>query len=364
MSAPATSIAQDSLRGTAVKSGAVLLTEYMPAGPALVINTGTDRVWLGTGSQVNPSNGIPLEAGAFVGWNRAGELWLLLDPAATSSSALVLATSAIELWEQSPATVGAAVASYMATSGLAASIGVQVAQQANQLGIPPTFEGAVVYDGYLVQPANTANVVAFDFSGSATASIYITGISKTCQISYQWIDTTTGLPYTTKNISIGSAGTKIQFQTPVRSPTLQIVLTDVNTATPPHIRIYATNRELVHDEISGDLTFTGSVTSPIVGANVMAGNFVSKGGPHSYRASYPTAQNSSIGACLVGFQVVDAFNTLRNQYFFDGAQGGVSGTMTAGTGTVVLPPGVLNFVYLARTATAATAFLDVWSGTP
>jgi hypothetical protein len=123
-------------RSFTIQPGAdpVLLTEYMPASGALVINTGTAGVVaLGTNSAVLPSTGVPLEPGTAVPWITPGQLWAYLDPTTTSSPVTVYLTSNIAGWTPSPAAIAAAAALAIAAQGIPS---VYVAQQLDNIAMP------------------------------------------------------------------------------------------------------------------------------------------------------------------------------------------------------------------------------------
>lgn len=95
----------------------VMLTEYAFPG-CLVINTAAaGLVWLGTGSGVGPSGGVPLEPSTSAKWTQNGQLWAMLDPAATASVTIVL-TDRVDGWEQDPTVIAEITAQQLLASGI------------------------------------------------------------------------------------------------------------------------------------------------------------------------------------------------------------------------------------------------------
>jgi len=223
MSAP-TTIPADAIRAT-VTSTAKLVTEYMPAAPATVINTGTDRVWIGSGSEVSPSNGVPVEAGAYVVWNRAGVLYAVLDPAATSSSAEIYASTALSAWQPSPAAIAAELL-------------------AN--GVPNVLTETQIYDQVI--PRNTSPA-AIDVSGYASLQITVTpqNTPQNEMIYYWSSDGSTQL--------VGDFLSNTFQELPVRAQWLQLV--NQSTTTDVLVTIVGSNRSLAsgHDQAG---SFTNS----------------------------------------------------------------------------------------------------------
>lgn len=103
-------------RTITVTHAPVMLTEY---APVTVINAATTaRVWLAASSSVSPGSGVPLDAGTSYDWATAGQLWAVLDPAATDASVSLVITGSGGDWTPSPVTIGAAVAAELATQGV------------------------------------------------------------------------------------------------------------------------------------------------------------------------------------------------------------------------------------------------------
>lgn len=90
---------------------ALLLTEYAagPDAPLSVINISDVRIWVGTTSSVGPQAGTPIDPNTSLAWTTPGQLWAVVDPAATDSAKVVL-TSSTSAWTPSPASIGLQVA--------------------------------------------------------------------------------------------------------------------------------------------------------------------------------------------------------------------------------------------------------------
>lgn len=185
-----------------VGKAALLLTEY---APVTVINTSTSTVYVAGTSSVGPSNGVPVEAGTALPWKTSGQLWAVLDPAATDSSATVVLTGATDTWSPSPATIAAevassalatAIANAIAASTLAAETAAQIqastlatdtavstAQQLLAGGVPNVLTTTDL--GTITVPASGA--VDIDVSGYASVTIAPTdspGISVGYSLTY------------------------------------------------------------------------------------------------------------------------------------------------------------------------------------
>jgi hypothetical protein len=351
-----TSIAQDAINGTATKS-ATLLTEYMPDGPAVVINFGTDRVWLGTSSAVSSSTGVPCEAEAFVVWTEPGQLWVVLDSAAASSSAAVQATTRLASWQASPAAIGDQVATFMTTSGLAAQIGVQVAEQANALGIPAVFQGSTLQRSVAVG-AVTSYEVPFDLSAYASITVSLSLVPTGQQIGFAWIDQAGGTVgvdthYFQCTGTNGPANTSgISLTLPVESSTLRILLPGgTNTGTfATRITTYASNRPIALTlgglDNGVDLVKTQSFVN---GTPVALGTVNTNGGLHWARML-----TNSTGAGYFGYSLGSSTGgTSPNLYVWKNAAGADTFQQIA------LPPGCVGLVFLPTVTGTYTAEMTI-----
>jgi hypothetical protein len=93
-----------------------LLTEY---APVTVINTSTAaRVLLANTSSVAPGNGVPLEPGTSYDWATEGNVYAVVDPAASVTTAQIVLTGSGGNWSPSPVAIGAAVAAQLLTTGV------------------------------------------------------------------------------------------------------------------------------------------------------------------------------------------------------------------------------------------------------
>lgn len=359
MTAPG--IAQDEINGTAT-STATMLTEYMPDGPAVVINLGTDRVRLGTGSQVSPTSGIPLEPGAFVTWSTPGQLWMVLDSAATSTSAAVMATSRLTSWEASPAAIGDQVAAYMVASGLAAQIGLQVAEQANTLGIPGTFHGSKLWSG-TVTPGATSFEVPVDLSGAAGITLNLNTVPTGQRVTFAWCDGPGGSVFSSRNYQLtggvlGAGQTlAINLTLPVESGTLRILLpagaaAGLGGAT-TQLSIYGSNR--LHAEAIGNLDAGAAfIKTQAFTANteVFLGALTTPGGLHWGRVL-----TSGTGTGYFGYILATATGATGRVYF--------ARNVTANSENyqlLAIPPGVVGLVFLPSVTGTYTVELDLTPG--
>lgn len=117
MSAP---LSSDALHATVTPGKQpVLVTEYMPGGPGVqVINTAvTGTIYLGTGSNVQESNGVPVPAGSSVQWIASGQLWAVAGSDATGPM-LLIASGLISSWAPSPEVIATAVATQLIAKGI------------------------------------------------------------------------------------------------------------------------------------------------------------------------------------------------------------------------------------------------------
>ena len=97
----------------------VLLTEYAagPDAPLLIINTSSAQVYLAQASGVSTASGVPVAGGTSLPWATAGQVWAMLDPAA-SGTATVVITGAATDWQPSPYVIAGAVAAQLLASGV------------------------------------------------------------------------------------------------------------------------------------------------------------------------------------------------------------------------------------------------------
>jgi len=97
----------------------IMLTEYAagPNAPLTVINTSDDTIYVADSSSVGIGTGVPVAAGTSIPWTQPGQIWAVLDPAATDTAAVVI-TGAIAAWSPSPTAIAAAVAAELLAQGI------------------------------------------------------------------------------------------------------------------------------------------------------------------------------------------------------------------------------------------------------
>ncbi len=97
----------------------VMVTEYMPGGAGCqVINTATTgTVYLGTSSNIQPAQGVPVPAGSSVQWVEPGQMWAVAGPDVIAP-VTITTTDRISSWAPSPEVVALAVAEQLITNGL------------------------------------------------------------------------------------------------------------------------------------------------------------------------------------------------------------------------------------------------------
>lgn len=132
---------------------AVMLTEYAagPDAPLTIINTSSATVYVAELSSVSPSNGVPVSGGTSLPWTTPGQIWAVLDPAATAPATVVI-TGAVSAWQPSPYAIAAAVAA-------------QLLEQ----GVPNVLRSAELFLGQSVSPGAPVSV---DGSQYASATVY------------------------------------------------------------------------------------------------------------------------------------------------------------------------------------------------
>lgn len=353
-----------------------MVTEYLPADPVLIINTGSDRVYLGSSSNLVPNTAVPCEAGASVTWRQPGQLWAQLDPAATSSTATVVLSECIASWEQSPVAVAIQVAQQIQASQLASligqavpqagAIGTQVAQQANSLGIPPTFAGALLLNqapmGTVGQPVITAYTVPQDLSQYAGLTVQISGLVSQQLLTFAWYDALgnqilkRSYQATAQGVMGAQGfftGSNISLTMPVEGPKLAIFVTKGfgQYLAPAKISLYASNRlhtaSLAAADTAIDFTVNKAWTTT---APVYLGDICTPGGSHWGRFAVTTG-----GAGFFGYAFDDGAGNIKNNYVYHAS---ASGDFYLNFN---LPPGDVGLYFLP--ALAATYTVE-WSITP
>jgi hypothetical protein len=121
-------------------AAAQLLTEYaVGAPPLLLVNISTDRAWIGSDSNVGPSNGVPLDPGTALPWTGQGSVWGVADSGAANPITVYI-TSAIAGWTPSPATIAAETAAQLLASGVPSVLTEQVIYDAIPFGGPAVID--------------------------------------------------------------------------------------------------------------------------------------------------------------------------------------------------------------------------------
>ena len=130
----------------------IMLTEYAagPNAPLTVINTSDDTIYVADSSSVGVATGVPVAAGTAIPWTQPGQIWAMLDPAATDTAPVVI-TGAISNWTPSPAAIAAAVA-------------LELLQQ----GVPNVLIEKSVFNASIANGTSSPNI---DVSGYASAEI-------------------------------------------------------------------------------------------------------------------------------------------------------------------------------------------------
>lgn len=108
----------------------------LPAGTIIVNNDSVNAVWVAAARSVSPGNGIKVPPLGSVQWSAPANAlaWACVDSGVATGVSLTYSTDANTL--NNPVEVGAAVAAQIVASGLAAAIGVQVAEEVLLTGVP------------------------------------------------------------------------------------------------------------------------------------------------------------------------------------------------------------------------------------
>lgn len=234
-------------------------------------------------------------------------------------------------------------------------IGLSTAQQANALGIPPNFVGAIVANVGIPTGA-TSYTLSQDMSGYGAVSINLYQLGNPQLITFAWLDAPGGnviklRPYlATGNFLAGAVpvGASLQVTLPVEAPTLKIIFSQAASTSGiwgSRLTVYASNR--LHAEAVGNTdisvdyikTQTWSTTVPFY-----MGTLTTNGGTHWAR----TLTNGS-GTAYFGYQTCDSSNNLSYVWLFKTATGQDAYQQ------LILPRGCVALYVLGAIAAAYTA---------
>jgi hypothetical protein len=219
-------------QGITLSPGAypVMVSESSPPGLVL-INRGTGLVWVGSNSNVGPSNGTPLEGETSLAVT-PGELWVVLDSAETAPVVVYPSTRAAGPWQASPAVTA-----------------TQTASNLLKTGVPNVLTGSQIYAAGFV----TAQPIDVSAYASVVLSISPSWIGSAGLLRCVFTDAA-GNTLASKTLQIarfGFTGARITIMLNVAGPKLQTTFTgsgQVGSGTP--MTIYASNRAVPRDCVS------------------------------------------------------------------------------------------------------------------
>ena len=228
----------DGGRAFSVGQQPVQLTEF---APVTVINTSTvSRVWLSSSSNVSTGTGVPLEPGTSYDWSTAGQLWAILDPAATSNAQIIITGSGGD-WSPSPVAVGTSVALALLASG------VPVVATTDLLYLTPNLPPGIV-GGFTTATLSTAKYQSLRLtaylSGSAGSGSPPTPWAQSIYVS--WLDNVTNAVVAIDEIQTvplpSGAGQTIVIPVKGERCTIQLHCLTTDTFTNAIVAVYGSTR--------------------------------------------------------------------------------------------------------------------------
>lgn len=307
------------------------LTGSMPAG-AVVINTDANNaVWIGDTPSAAPGNGVRLGPRGSMTWTTAGAPAYAAPD--TGNTAAVLVT----------------VATDISAVDNPVDIGVSVATQLLQNGVPNVLVGDVLLSGAALLPYN--------MDVSRYASLQLTFyVSSPGALNISFV--AHGVPVSTSILNIDIASGFVSITMPVEGPLLSITFNASGAYS--LVTMWGSNRS------TGALRLTGTTPSFSAGLGTMPftnGQTVklppvltTNGGPHWFRANI-----SGTGKGYFAYTDYTQNVSAQTMYFIDSnnSHAAASGSGVDINQLIVLPPGMYRLIWLSQIAATYNLGLNI-----